>query len=202
MRFLLTAAALLLASTPSAHAQNGFAPIPAEQTGGTPTGLELRITGYDGATNGEIEVEVRNPTRQPVGFLAKGLYFVPAGDPNSAPQRLGAVGPFAAETPKGWQKLERLVLEPGTTTKMKIDVYCIDSHRASPSSKTAFRIANGRVPKPIVEAIDKDAAKAADPVGGVASPAAKGAVQSAVWKNRDKKWIVLDGEGAQEKSKR
>jgi len=34
-----------------------------------------------------------------------------------------------------------------------------------------------------------------------AAPAAKGAVQSEVWKNRDKKWIKLDGEGEQEAAK-
>ena len=37
--------------------------------------------------------------------------------------------------------------------------------------------------------------------GGVSAPAAKGAVQSQVWKNRDKKWIKLDGEGEQEAAK-
>jgi len=31
---------------------------------------------------------------------------------------------------------------------------------------------------------------------------AKAAVQSEVWKNRDKKWIELDGEGRQELGKR
>jgi hypothetical protein len=87
---------------------------------------------------------------------------------------------------------------------MKLDVYCIDSHRASPSSSTGFGLAKDRVPKRIVEAIARDADKATRGLGGVASPApaAKSAVQSEVWKNRDAKWIELDGEGKQEAGKK
>ena len=84
---------------------------------------------------------------------------------------------------------------------MTLDVYCIDSHRASPSSSTSFRVAKERAPKPLVQSIDEDASRAAADYGGVSAPAAKGAVQSEVWKNRDKKWIKLDGEGAQEAAK-
>ena len=51
------------------------------------------------------------------------------------------------------------------------------------------------------EAIDHDAQGAAAGLGGVSSPKAKSAVQSQVWKNRDKKWIELDGEGKQEATK-
>ena len=52
-----------------------------------------------------------------------------------------------------------------------------------------------------MKAIDDDATKSAEGYGGVSSSAAKGAVQSQVWKNRDKKWIELDGEGKQEAAK-
>jgi hypothetical protein len=186
----------------AARADGGFAPIPAEQTGGKKTGLELRIVGYDGATNGELSVEVRNPKPQPVEFVARGLYFVPAGSADQAPQRLGAVGPFRVDSGDGWQPRESFTLAPNTTVKVKLDVYCIDSHRASPSSATRFRVAKDRVPHTVVEAIGRDAAKAAAPLGGVSSPEAKSAVQSEVWKNRDKKWIELDGEGAQEAGKK
>jgi hypothetical protein len=85
---------------------------------------------------------------------------------------------------------------------MKIDVYCIDSHRASPSSSTSFRMAKDRVPKPMIDAINQDAAAATTQLGGAPAAPAKSTVQSEVWKNRDKKWISLDGEGAQEAAKR
>lgn len=198
MRFLFLA--LLFFSLP-VFAQSTFSPIPAEQTNGTPTGLELRVTAYNGSTNGELEVEVRNPTNHTVDFSAKGLYFVPSGDPDHAPQRVGAVGPFQARTPNGWERKAQMNLPAGSVTAMKLDVYCIDSHRASPSSATGFRMAKDRVPRPIVESIDRDAVRAAKPMGGVAAPAAKSAVQSEVWKNRDKNWIRLDGEGHQEATK-
>ena len=49
--------------------------------------------------------------------------------------------------------------------------------------------------------IDNDAQKSAASYGGVSAAAAKPSVQSQVWKNRDKKWIELDGEGKQEAAK-
>jgi hypothetical protein len=201
MRLPIALVAVLFVAAP-AFADTQFAPIPAEQTQGKPTGLELRITRYNGATNGVLEVEVRNPSRQAVEFSAKGLYFVPDGDPDHAPQRVGAVGPFQVKTASGWQREQHMALTPGSTTAMKLDVYCIDSHRSSPSSGTSFHVAKDRVPKPIREAIDFDADNAAKPMGGVAAPAAKSAVQSQVWKNRDKNWVPLDGEGRQEAAKK
>jgi hypothetical protein len=88
-----------------------------------------------------------------------------------------------------------------STVRMKIDVYCIDSHRASPSPATGFHVARDRVPQAVSAQIDEDARAASAPLGGVAAPAAKSAVQGEVWKNRDKKWIKLDGEGRQEAGK-
>jgi hypothetical protein len=194
-------AALLAAPTP-ALADGKFAPIPAEQAGGKPTGLELRIVRYHGSTNGAITVEVKNPRPQPLEFVARGLYFIPRSHADEAPQRLGAVGPFQVKTPQGWQPREVTTIAPGDVVEMKVDVYCIDSHRASPSSATSFRVAKDRVPKPVVDSIDRDARKAAGALGGVASPRAKSAVQSEVWKNRDAKWIELEGEGRQERAKK
>jgi hypothetical protein len=179
-----------------------FAPIPADQTGGKSSGLELRIVRYDGSVNGVLMVEVKNPSPEPVEFSARGLYFVPEGNANQAPQRLGAVGPFSQQTEKGWQRRENVTILPGAVERLKLDVYCIDSHRGSPSSSTAFRVAKDRVPKKVIEAIDRGAAEAAAPLGGVTSPRAKSAVQSEVWKNRDAKWIELDGEGKQEAGKK
>src|SRR6516162_4961188 len=126
MRTLLAVAGLALGLPGIALAQHdGFAPIPAEQTGGKVTGLELRVVKYDGSVNGELGVEVRNPRQQPVEFSAKGLYFVPNGNPDSAPQRVGAVGPFQVKTANGWERREKLTIAAGATEKLKLDVYCI-----------------------------------------------------------------------------
>ena len=188
-----------------AAAATEFDKLPGEQ--GKTSPLVMRIVKYDGSTNGAITVDVKNPTDKPQEFSAKGIYFVPAGNPNEAPQRLGAVGPFQLQSSQGGQggnvsqRLDHTTIAPGATARMSLDVYCIDSHRGSPSSSTSFRVAKDRVPAPLVRAIDADAAKATDGLGGVSAPAAKGAVQSEVWKNRNKKWIKLEGEGAQESGK-
>ena len=184
----------------SASAAAGFDKLPGEQ--GKTSPLVMRIIQYEGSTNGAITVEVKNPTSQPQAFSAKGIYFVPTGSANEAPQRLGAVGPFQLQGANGTsQRMDHTTIAPGATARMTLDVYCIDSHRASPSSSTSFRIAKDRVPAPLIHAIDADAEKSTAGLGGVSAPAAKSAVQSEVWKNRDKKWIKLDGEGAQEAAK-
>jgi len=184
----------------SAAAATGFDKLPGEQ--GKTSPLLMRIVQYQGSTNGAITVEVKNPTGEPQEFSAKGIYFVPTANANEAPQRLGAVGPFQLQSASGVsQRLDRTTIAPGATARMTLDVYCIDSHRASPSSSTSFRVAKERAPKPLVQSIDDDATRAAAEYGGVSAPAAKSAVQSEVWKNRDKKWIKLEGEGAQEAAK-
>ena len=185
-----------------AAAATEFDKLPGEQ--GKQSPLVMRIVKYDGGTNGAITVDVKNPTDKPQEFSAKGIYFVPTGNPNEAPQRLGAVGPFQLQSSQGGkasQRLDHTTIAPGATARISLDVYCIDSHRGSPSSSTSFRVAKDRVPAPLMRAIDADAAKSAEGMGGVSAPAAKGAVQSEVWKNRNKKWIKLDGEGAQESGK-
>ena len=184
-----------------ARAEKAFAPIPPDQTGGKPSGVSLRIVKYDGATNGALEVEVKNTRDEATPFVAKGLYFVPQGNADEAPQRVGAVGPFTVKTAKGWERRESLTLAPGATAELRLDVYCIDSHRGSPSSSTGFRMAKERVPQKLSDDIARDAHQAAQGLGGVAAPEAKSAVQSQVWKNRDKKWLKLEGEGAQEAGK-
>jgi len=200
--FALFFAALGLVSLRPASAATPFGKLPGEQ--GKTSPLLMRIVQYQGSTNGAITVEVKNPTGTPQEFSAKGIYFVPTGNANEAPQRLGAVGPFQLQSANGAsRRMDRATIAAGATERLTLDVYCIDSHRASPSSSTSFRVARDRVPAPLVQAIDADAAQSAARYGGVsaAAPAAKGAVQSEVWKNRDKKWIELDGEGRQELGK-
>ena len=198
--FCFAAFGLVIVRSNLAAAATGFDKLPGEQ--GKTSPLLMRIVQYAGSTNGAITVEVKNPTSQPQEFSAKGVYFVPTGSANEAPQRLGAVGPFQLQSANGAsQRMDHTTIAAGATARMTLDVYCIDSHRASPSSSTSFRVAKDRVPEPLMQAIDEDANKSAAGYGGVSAPAAKGAVQSEVWKNRDKKWIKLDGEGAQEAHK-
>jgi hypothetical protein len=183
------------------HAQGGFAPLPAVQ-GRALTGLEIRVLGYQGGVNGVLTAEVHNPTGAPIEFVARGLYFVPDGNANNAPQRVGAVGAFMLQTAKGWEQRVQATIDAGATARMKLDVFCIDSHRASPSSMTGFRPAAQRLPKPMADKIDSDTKERTRHMGGQNAAAAKSAVQSEVWKNRNEHWVPLDGEGNQEASKR
>jgi len=200
MLAICSAILALLLGAP-AHAATPFAPIPADQTGGNTTGLEMRVVDYSGSVNGVIEVEVKNPTSQPVEFTAKGIYFVPDGNADRAPQRLGAVGQFLVQTGKTWQRAKMTSIPAAASAHLKLDVYCIDSHRGSPSSTTSFHLAKTRMPHQVFEAIDHDSAAAAALMGGVSAPAAKSTVQSEVWKDRDAHWVPLDGEGKQEEGK-
>jgi hypothetical protein len=142
-------------------------------------------------------VDVRNPTAAPIEFAAAGLYFVPVGNPDQAPQRLGAVGPYQVNK----KTQERLAIPAGATVRAHVDVYCIDSQRPSPSSSTPFRISRDRLPARITQSIDVEARKATESMGGLAAPASKSTIQGTVWKTRDAKWIKLDGEGKQEDGK-
>lgn len=193
----LTAVLATLAFAP-AQAKSAFVPVP-PIPGETAQPLALRVIGYDGSTNGEISVEVKNTGATPQTFAAQGLFFVPQLPANQAPQRLGAVGPMQVEQGPGtFAREERLLLAPGQKALVKLDVFCIDSHRGSPTSSTPFRLAKRRLPKELTASIDSDARQAADSAGGFAAPAAKSSVQGEVWKNRDKKWIAVEGEGVQE----
>jgi hypothetical protein len=111
--------------------------------------LEMRAVQYDGSTNGRLHVQVRNPARTAQKFSAKGLYFVPEGDPNSAPQRLGAVGPM--QIAGDGKEVSELEVAPGATVDVVLDVFCIDSHRASPSPQNKFSIGVKKMPKELVQ---------------------------------------------------
>ncbi|MGV3622728.1 MAG: hypothetical protein ACO1OB_18055 [Archangium sp.] len=196
---MLRASALvvcLLSSLPSIAAK--FEPVPAEPKA-KPNGLQMRVVRYNGGTNGAITVEVKNPTSAPLEFAAAGVFFVPNVNPDNAPQRLGAVGPFIRSGKK--DREEKLMLGANETAELTLDVYCIDSHRPSPNSETPFRIASERMPRELSQGIDANTKNAAKSYGGVNAAPAKSAVQSEVWKTRDAKWIKLDGEGKQEANK-
>lgn len=169
--------------------------------------LQIRAVEYDGNTNGVLKVQIKNTTDQQLAFSASGLYFVPHGDPDSAPQRLGAVGSIMVGSAAQATSLTSLAVKPGTTVEVALDVYCIDSHRSSPTTRNAFTVGKKRMPKELTRTIDQRATAAAakykaDYADGAPAPApAKSAIQSEVWRSRDAKWIELDGEGKQEAAK-
>jgi hypothetical protein len=167
--------------------------------------LEMRVVSYDGSVNGTLTVELRNRTQATEKFTSSGLYFVPEGNPDTAPQRLGAVGPMRL-TGATEKEQKELAIAPGATVQVALDVYCIDSHRSSPSSANAFDVAASRLPKELSTKIDldADAEVASKRAAGAPAPRyeAKGAIQSKVWQSRDAKWVPLSGEGKQEASKR
>ena len=78
----------MLAALGTAAADHKFHPLP-----GGKGRLAVKVVAYDGATNGVLTVAVKNTTGKPQRFSAEGLYFVPDGDPDTAPQRLGAARP-------------------------------------------------------------------------------------------------------------
>ena len=172
------------------------APLPA-LAGGQST-IQLRIIRYTGGVNGEMVVEVQNTGSKTETFNAQGLYFVPEGDPDKAPQRLGAAGPFVLEG-KNEKPLDQLPLAPRAKAQVRLQVFCIDSHRSSPSASHSFRTGKDRLPRELRSEIDGKAKAALRQHGGK-MPAAKEAIQSEVWGARNKKWIQLDGERKNEKN--
>lgn len=167
--------------------------------------LQIRAIEYNGSTNGTLTVQVKNTEKVPQKFIATGLYFVPEGDPDTAPQRLGAVGPMqiAASSNK---EVSELQIPPGETVEVQLDVFCIDSHRPSPSPQNRFNIGASKLPRELARTIEQRADKMVESeaaAGAVAPrPAAKAKIQGEVWRSRDAKWVELDGEGKQEAAKK
>jgi hypothetical protein len=187
---VVLASILILAAT--AHADGKFHAVP-----GGKAGLQLRVVKYDGEVNGELTVEIRNPSSRVASFTARGLYFVPDGDPDAAPQRLGAVGPMQI----GSDREDEIRVPAGGKVVVKLDVFCVDDHRSAPTSETPFTLARHRMPAALTRTIDHEARAAAKSAGGFGNAGALAPVQSEVWKARDEKWVELDGEGAQETDK-
>lgn len=167
--------------------------------------LQIRAVEYDGSTNGTLKVQIRNTAKTTLAFSATGLYFVPDGNPDEAPQRLGAVGPMQLATDSA-KEITKLEVPAGDTVEVALDVFCIDSHRSSPSPTNVFTVGASRMPKELAQTIEKRAESAVTEArmdGAEAPrPAAKSKIQSEVWRSRDAKWIELEGEGKQEAGKR
>lgn len=173
--------------------------VPLADLGGKGEDLQIRVVRYDGSTNGKMVVDVRNAGKTRTQFVAEGIYFIPKGDPEKAPQRLGAAGPFTVVGHKDASSLQALALQPGETRQLQLDVFCIDSHRSSPSSSTSFSVAAKRMPKELRQTIASDAQKIIRRNKGDVEKS-KGEIQSTTWKARDSKWIKLEGERKQEKA--
>ncbi|MDY0001296.1 MAG: hypothetical protein RBU30_08390 [Polyangia bacterium] len=189
--------ASLVALPQVARAKDGHARLPGLD--GKRPGLTMKVLRYTGGTNGKMVVEVRNPSLQTVAFDPTGLYFVPEGDPDKAPQRLGAAGPFEVSEGGVWKSQEKLRVPPGKTAKVQLQVFCIDSHRSSPTASHQFNMAAERLPKNLRREISAGASDALRKSGN-RMPAAKSAIQSHIWKTRDQRWIKLEGERRQEKN--
>ena len=199
-RLLLVPALFLLAGTPALATKRApegqtFSPLPALPK--QAKGLELRVVRYTGGTNGEMIVAVRNASARHATFSAEGLYFVPHEDAERAPQRLGAAGPFLVQRNGSWKSEERLTLSARATATLRLQVFCIDSHRSSPTARHSFRLGSKRLPKTLRTQIAGSAKTLLKKHG--AMPVAKSAIQSAVWQARDSAWLKLDGERKDEK---
>ena len=167
--------------------------------------LQIRAVEYDGAVNGTLKVQIKNTQKTAQKFTATGLYFVPEGDPDTAPQRLGAVGPMQIATDSKKEQAS-IDIPAGATIDVALDVFCIDSHRGSPSSKNVFDVGSSRMPKELSKQIETGADEAVADMRKKGEsrprPAAKSAIQSKVWESRDSSWVELDGEGKQEVAKK
>lgn len=190
----------LLMPLASVAQADDFVPIP--EGGSGQENLKMRVVRYDGGTNGEMVIEVTNTGKRAATFVAEGIFFVPKGNPESAPQRLGAAGPILelAGRNKG-KRSEKVAVAGGTTKQLRLDVFCIDSHRSSPNSSTAFRIAKGKLPKKLRREITRGNKRILKENKG-SMGAAKSSIQSHMWSTRDKDWVPLEGERAQEKKPR
>jgi hypothetical protein len=199
MRSSLLRVAALLALLLASAVGSAKGPMPLPPLDGARSNLQIRIVRYDGHTNGQMVVEVQNTGSRAEIFSAQGLYFVPEGDPDKAPQRLAAAGPFVIDGHNDARPIEQLQIKPKGKAQLRLPVFCIDSHRASPSPQNAFRVAKERMPRDLRTNIEVRA-KAAIKQSGNRPSAAAPAIQSEVWNARNQKWIKLDGERKDERN--
>lgn len=166
--------------------------------------LQMQTIEYRGGTNGRMIIEVQNRGTIAQDFQAEGLYFVPSGDPENAPQRLGAAGPFElmdGDKATG-RPIDRVSVPARKSLRLALHVFCIDSHRSSPSSATSFTAAKDRLPKKLRGKIGLEAKKIMRHNHNRMNGRAKSDIQSHIWRTRDADWVELEGERAQEKKPR
>lgn len=177
-----------------------FDSIPATNT--KTRGLTMKVVGYDGSTNGEMTVVVKNSKGKRVLFDPSGLYFVPQMDPEKAPQRLGAAGPYEIFVDGKWVAYQKPTLIPAKgIRKVRLQLFCLDSHRSSPNSSTPFRLSKKRLSKKLRQTLKAETKKARAGGGHYKSAPVKSRQQNVIWENRDKEWEELEGERKDEKKR-
>jgi hypothetical protein len=197
-RITVVLLALGLILVPLAASAKSFAPVPRLDSGDR-SFLQVKVVKYTGGTNGKMIVEVRNIGPLPEKFAARGIYFVPSDvpidDPERPPQRVVAAGPF--ENVNAKRTVNQVSVAPGKTVKLKLQVFCLDSHRPSPKHNQSFKVAGKRLPADLRAKIDQGTKGILKRTKGDLN-AAKMAIQSYVWKVRAAKWMQLEGERANE----
>ncbi len=193
---MVTAAALLLGMAQTAQGRGGFNRMP--NLDGQGKTLRLKIVGYKG---GKMHVQVRNVGSSPAVFKADGLYFVPSGKPEHAPQRMGAAGPMEVSEAGIWKRKQAYRVGANKTVVLRLDVFCLDSHRSSPSDGQGFSVARKRLPKRLRKKI-VDGSNLIYHRSKRAKRPSRSAIQGYIWKTRNKRWIKLQGERKAEKSRR
>jgi hypothetical protein len=182
----------------SASADDRYHPMPPGP--GQDGKFELRVVQYDDGVHGEMTVEVHNLGNVSSNFSARGLYFVPDDNPNTAPQRLAVVGGVRT----GSEDAPRDVIQvaAGGTMKVRFDVYCIDEDRHSPESTTQFTMARTRLPADLSVAIEGTTAEVVKTIKLKADDDQQRRIQPLVWMARREpsvRGVKLRGDGAQER---
>ena len=179
--------------------RKGFVPLPSLK-GKSNSKLKIKFKAY---TGGKVTAEVKNSSSRARPFHPAGVFFVPVNHPDKAPQRMGAAGPYEVYDGGAWKPVTKSYKIPaGKKGRVRLQVFCLDHHRASPQNGQKFYVAKRRLPKKLRRKIRKGVTKA---LGGrrsyKAAPRAKGAVQTHIWNVRGRKWKKLEGEGTQEKNR-
>jgi hypothetical protein len=192
------AVGLMGAFAASASADDQFHPMPPAP--GQDGKFELRVVQYDDGVHGEMTVEVKNLSNVANNFSARGLYFVPDDNPNTAPQRLAVVGGVRTGSEDAPRDLVQVAA--GGTMKVRFDVYCIDEDRHSPEASTQFTLAKNRLPAELQVAIEGATREVVKTIKLKADDDQQRRIQPLVWMARRDpavRSLKLRGDGAQER---
>lgn len=190
-RSILVGLAVLSLSIGSSAADDAFHDVPPPP--GQKGRLELRVASYGNDIHGEMQVEVHNPGHAPVDFVVSGLYFVPDDDDDGeAPQRMGIIGGIRAGVEQAPR--DAIAIAPGTTRKLRFDVYCIDRSRHGPSGATTYSLAPRRMPARLAVALAASTRPLLVGVLGAPDSGLTERLQELVWDVRRKVRARLYGE--------
>lgn len=200
---VLLAVGLVLGSI-VASAESGYVSLPVQDVGRATlldvrSNLKIKVVKFAGSTTGEMVVKLHNTGPAAETFSSRGLYFVPrvpAEHPERAPQRQGSAGPFVVVQADGSvKKVSSLEVKSGAIVQLKLQVFCLDSHRPSPRIGHRFDVATQRLPTNLSNAIES---KAKGILKGNPESATY-LIQRGVWGLRNKSWVKLQGERSGER---